>query len=216
MRLNHFGIRKLSILSTLLLFVIWFIANDIESGAFINYAFTASGFFSIALMLTVIYFIFKTIFYVFIIKDFIVVRVYLGNILGALIFSVSLSFSLFYFLAMNSHGGDRMEGYAVFMLSFMLMLFLFTVSAIYFATLTHKPNFNIIKNLKHQLIFAFVVSFLIFSFAMFTRTSYEALLAFLCSFLIVILPAGLASLTWYFTVKPPLIAKLEIAICQTK
>ena len=109
MRLNHFGIRKLSILSTLLLFVIWFIANDIESGAFINYAFTASGFFSIALMLTVIYFIFKTIFYVFIIKDFIVVRVYLGNILGALIFSVSLSFSLFYFLAMNSHGGDRME-----------------------------------------------------------------------------------------------------------
>ena len=204
MRLNHFGIRKLSILSTLLLFVIWFIANDIESGAFINYAFTASGFFPIALMLTVIYFIFKTIFYVFIIKDFIVVRVYLGNILGALIFSVSLSFSLFYFLAMNSHGGDRMEGYAVFMLSFMLMLFLFTVSAIYFATLTHKPNFNIIKNLKHQLIFAFVVSFLIFSFAMFTRTSYEALLAFLCSFLIVILPAGLASLTWYFTVKPAL------------
>ena len=59
MRLNHFGIRKLSILSTLLLFVIWFIANDIESGAFINYAFTASGFFPIALMLTVIYFFLK-------------------------------------------------------------------------------------------------------------------------------------------------------------
>ena len=97
-----------------------------------------------------------------------------------------------------------------------VMLFLFTVSAICFTTLTHKPNFDIIKNLKHQLIFAFVVSFLIFFIAMFTRTSYEALLSFLCSFLIVILPAGLASLTWYFTVKPPLIAKLEIAICQTK
>lgn len=97
-----------------------------------------------------------------------------------------------------------------------MMLFLFTISVICFATLTHKLNFKIIKNIKHQLIFSFVVSFLIFLIAMFARTSYEALLSFLCSFLIVILPAFSASLTWYFTVKPPLIAKLEIAICQTK
>ena len=204
MTLNDFGIKKLSILSTLILFITWFAVHDIEIDTFIDHIFTTSLGVSIALLLTIIYFIFKSIFYVVVERNFIVVRIYIANILGSLIFSTSLSFCLFYFSAMSLSGDDRMEGYAVFMLSFMLMVVLLIVSSIYFIKLRRQPNFNIIKNLKNQLFFVFFASLFVFILNILDSTINEAFVAFLYSFLILLLPTASASLIWYFIVRPSL------------
>jgi len=204
MTLNDFGIKKLSILSTLILFIIWFALNDIEVGIFIKHALTTSLGVAIALLLTMIYFIFKSVFYIFVERNFTVIRIYIGNILGSLIFSASLSFCLFYLLAISVSGDDRMQGYAAFMLSLILMVVLLIASSVYFIKLRHKPNFNIIKNLRNQLFFAFFASFFVFILIVFASTINDAFVAFLYSFLILLLSMTSSSLIWYFIVRPSL------------